>query len=70
MAAKRRAQRRAKLKRGSVRESTAVAAKEGETPEQLEDTLEKLRELYRRVEQQELEADDWDLLAALVREEM
>ena len=70
MAAKRRAQRRAKLKRGGVLESTAVAAKEGETPEQLEDTLEKLRELYRRVEQQELEADDWDLLAALVREEM
>ena len=70
MAAKRRAQRRAKLKRGSVRESTELAAKEGETPEQLEETLERLRELYRRVEQQQLEPDDWDLLAALVREEM
>ena len=70
MAAKRRAQRRAKLKRGGVLESTEVAGKEGETPEQLEDTLEKLRELYRRVEQQQLEPDDWDLLAALVREEM
>jgi hypothetical protein len=32
--------------------------------------LERLRELYRRVEQQQLEPDDWALLAALVREEM
>lgn len=70
MAAKRRAHRRAKLKRGVIRESTELAAKEGETLEQLEDTLERLRQLYRRVEQQQLEPDDWALLAALVREEM
>jgi hypothetical protein len=70
VAAKRRAHRRAKLKGRKVRESTGLAAKEGETPEQLEDTLERLRQLYRRVEQQQLEPDDWALLASLVREEM
>jgi hypothetical protein len=70
VAAKRRAHRRAKLKRGSVHESTELAAKEGETLERLEDTLERLRQLYRRVEQQQLEPDDWALLAALVQEEM
>jgi hypothetical protein len=70
VAAKRRSHRRAKPKRGSVRESTELAAKEGETLEQIEDTLERLRQLYRRVEQQQLEPDDWALLAALVREEM
>jgi hypothetical protein len=70
MAAKRRAHRRAKMERGIVRESMELAAKEGETLEQLEDTLERLRQLYRRVEQQQLEPDDWALLAALVREEM
>jgi molybdopterin converting factor small subunit len=70
VATKRRAQRRAKLKRGIGRENAELVAKEGETLEQLEDTLERLRQLYRRVEQQQLEPDDWTLLAALVREEM
>ena len=70
MATKRRAQRRSKIKRGIARENAELVAKEGETLEQLEDTLERLRQLYRRVEQQQLEPDDWALLAALVREEM
>lgn len=70
MAAKRRVHRRAKLKRKIARENTELAVKEDETPEQLEDTLERLRQLHRRAEQQQLEPDDWALLAALVREEM
>ena len=37
---------------------------------ELEVTLERLRQLRDRVEQRQLEADDWALIAALVREEM
>jgi hypothetical protein len=42
----------------------------GATLEQLGATLDKLRQLRHRVDQRQLEPDDWSLLCALLREEM
>ena len=42
----------------------------GATLEQLAATLDKLRQLRHRVDQRQLEPDDWALLCALLREEM
>ena len=42
----------------------------GETLEQLEVTIDELRQLRQRVEQRQIEPDDWALLRTLVQEEM
>ena len=44
--------------------------KEGATREQLQDTLDRLRQVLHRAKQRQLEADDWALLSALIRAEM
>lgn len=44
--------------------------KEGATREQLQDTLDRLRQLLHRAKQRQLEPDDWALLSALIRAEM
>lgn len=44
--------------------------KEGATREQLQDTLDRLRQVLHRAKQRQLEPDDWALLAALIRTEM
>lgn len=44
--------------------------KEGATREQLQDTVDRLRQVLHRAKQRQLEPDDWALLAALIRAEM
>ena len=44
--------------------------KEGATREQLQDTLNRLRQVLHRVDDGQLESDDWALLTALIRAEM
>ena len=67
----------AELARELAREDAELAVKDGDvaavaaldaTPEQLEVTLDRLRQLHHRIDQRQLEPDDWALLAALIRE--
>lgn len=44
--------------------------KEGATREQLQDTLDRLRQVLSRAKHRRLEPDDWALLSALIRAEM
>lgn len=44
--------------------------KEGATREQLQDTLDRLRQFLHQVDARQLEPDDWALLTALIRAEM
>ena len=54
-----------------VGEDAALAGlKEGATLEQLEVTLDRLRQLRDRAEQRQLEPEDWALLSALLGAEM
>ena len=58
----------AELERELAREDAELAMKDGATPERLEVTLDRLRQLRHRIDQRQLEHDDWVLLGALVRE--
>jgi hypothetical protein len=58
----------AELERELAREDADLATKDSATPAQLEVTLDRLRQLRRRIDQRQLEHDDWVLLGALVRE--
>jgi hypothetical protein len=58
----------AKLERELAREDAELAMKDGATLERLEVTLDRLRKLRHRIDQRQLEHDDWVLLGALVRE--
>lgn len=52
-------------------ELTALAGlKEGATREQLQDTLDRLRQVRDRAKRQQLGPDDWALLTALLQAEM
>ena len=44
--------------------------KEGATSDQIQDTLDRLRQVLHRAKQRKLEPDDWALLSALIRAEM
>jgi len=55
---------------GELELAAAAGLKEGATREQLQDTLDRLREVLRRVDDRQLESDDWALLTALIRAEM
>jgi ABC-type transporter Mla subunit MlaD len=44
--------------------------KEGATREQLQDTLDRLRQFLHQVDARQFEPDDWALLTALIRAEM
>ena len=62
----------AEREREAAREDAELVLKDGEpaTLEQLEATLKRLRQLRDRIERQQLEADDWGLLRAVIRETM
>jgi len=55
---------------GDVELAGLAGLKEGATPEQLQETVDRLRQLIERTDKRQLEPDDWALLAALVRAEM
>lgn len=60
----------AELERQFAREEIGLALTDDATPEQLKATLDRLRQLHERVEQQRLEPDDWALLRAVILESM
>jgi len=51
-------------------DTVLAGLKENATPEQLQDMLDRLREVLHRAKQRQLEPDDWPLLNVLLREEM
>lgn len=55
---------------GELELAALAGLKEGATREQLQDTLDRLREVLDRAKQRQLEPDDWALLTALIQAEM
>jgi hypothetical protein len=70
MGAKRRLQRRAKLKQESAVEAGNHALPEEESLEEIEASLVRLRQLMERVERRQLETEDWALVRAIVEEQL
>jgi hypothetical protein len=70
MGAKRRFQRRAKLKQESTVEAGEHALPEEESLEEIEASLARLRQLMERVERRQLEPEDWALVRAIVEEQL
>jgi hypothetical protein len=70
MLAKRRNHRSAELEREVALAGTDLALAEDATLEQIEATVEKLRQILQRVDRQELEPEDWAVLRAVLREAM
>ena len=69
MGAKRRFQRRAKLKlkQEPAVEDDGIALQDEESLEQTGATLARLRQLYARVERRQLEPEDWALVRAIAQ---
>jgi len=67
MGAKRRFQRRAKLKQEPAVEDEGIALQDEESLEQSGATLDRLRQLYERVERRQLEPEDWALVRAIAQ---
>lgn len=67
MGAKRRFQRRAKLKQGAAVDNDGIALQDEESLEQSGATLDRLRQLYERVERRQLEPEDWALVRAIAQ---
>jgi hypothetical protein len=65
MGAKRRFQRRAKQK--PAVEDNGIALQDEESVEQIGATLDRLRQLYERVERRQLEPEDWALVRAIAQ---
>jgi hypothetical protein len=55
---------------GELELAALAGLKEGATREQLQDTLDRLRQVLHRAKQRQLEPDDWALLTALIQAEM
>ena len=55
---------------GKLELAALAGLKEGATREQLQDTLDRLRQVLNRVDERQLESDDWALLTAVIRAEM
>jgi hypothetical protein len=55
---------------GELELAALAGLKEGATREQLQDTLDRLRQVLHRVDDRQLESADWALLTALIRAEM
>ena len=53
-----------------MREEADLTTSDDATLEEIEATLDRLRKLQHRVEQQELEPDDWAVLRAMIEEEL
>jgi hypothetical protein len=62
--------RSAELEREVALAGTDLALAEDATLEQIEATVEKLRQILQRVDRQELEPEDWAVLRAVLREAM
>jgi hypothetical protein len=69
MGAKRRFQRRAKLKlkQEPAVEDDGIALQDEESLEPIGATLDRLRQLYERVERRQLEPEDWALVRAIAQ---
>jgi hypothetical protein len=67
MSAKRRFQRTAKLKQEPAVEDDGIALQDEESLEQIGATLDRLRQLYERVERRQLEPEDWALVRAIAQ---
>lgn len=66
-----RGDRGGELEREFVGDDAALAGmKEGATLEQVQVTVRRLRELCGRIDQRQLEPDDWALVKAVILEEM
>lgn len=68
MGAKRRFQRRAKLKQEPAVANGGLALQDEESLEQSGATLDRLRQLYERVERRQLEPEDWALVRAIAQQ--
>lgn len=55
---------------GELELAALAGLKEGATREQLQDTVDRLRQILHRVDDRQLEPADWALLTALIRAEM
>ena len=55
---------------GELELAALAGLKEGATREQLQDTLDRLRQVLHRAKQRQLEPDDWALLTAVIQAEM
>jgi hypothetical protein len=55
---------------GELELAALAGLKEGATLEQLQDTLDRLRQVLDRAQQRQLEADDWALVTAVIQAEM
>ena len=55
---------------GELELAALAGLKEDATPEQLQDTLDRLRQVLHRAKQQQLEPDDWAIVSALLQAEM
>ena len=55
---------------GEVELAARAELKEGATPEQLQETVDRLRQILERTDKRQLEPKDWTLLAALIRAKM
>lgn len=62
--------RSGELERAVAHAGAGLALGEDATLEQLEATVEKLRQVLQRVDRQELEPEDWAVLGAVLREAM
>lgn len=67
MGARRRFQRKAKLKPEPAVEDEGIALQDEESLEQIGATLDRLRQLYERVERRQLEPEDWALVRAIAQ---
>jgi hypothetical protein len=65
MGAKRRFQRRAKLKQEPAVEDDGIALQDEESLEQI--GVDRLHQLYERVERRQLEPEDWALVRAIAQ---
>jgi hypothetical protein len=55
---------------GELELAALAGLKEGATLEQLQDTLDRLRQVLDRAKRRQLEPDDWALLTAVIQAEM
>ena len=55
---------------GGLELAALAGLKEDATPEQLQDTLDRLRQVLHRAKQRRLEPDDWAIVSALLQAEM
>jgi hypothetical protein len=67
---KRRANRSAERRRAPTRKDVGLEVDDDATPEQIEAILTRLHQIIGRVEQQQLEPGDWDVVQVLLREAM